>query len=300
MKLNLFTVLFALILAAACTGDPEPQRPGPEPASGATASETPTDAVTSSGTASEGTTIPIQLWFVTGGDRSAPRLFLHHENIPATQAVGRAALERLIRGVPGSLAQERNVFSIVPSDTRLLDLTIADGTATVDFSRDFEETGVGTLLDGYQIPQVVYTLTQFPTVKRVEFLLEGRSVEVLGGHGIILNGPQTRKEWEQALPPIVVERPYPDQRVGRTFEISGIANVFEATVSWRLTDTEGEPFKEGFVTATCGSGCWGTFEDRISLERVPGEKIVLEVFQSSAEDGSPLNLVKIPLNVETD
>ncbi|MBW3595582.1 MAG: GerMN domain-containing protein, partial [Actinobacteria bacterium] len=184
--------------------------------------------------------------------------------------------------------------------TELLGLTIENGTATVDFNEEFGNTELGATYDGIQIDQVTWTLTQFPSVKRVRYLIEGEVPEDgIGGHGILVDKPMTRKNSEHWLPPIVVEAPLPDQTVGRTFELSGIANVYEATVSWRLTGLDGEPFKRGFVTATCGTGCWGKFKDRISLERVPGEAIILEVFQSSAEDGSQLDLLKIPLNVQT-
>lgn len=287
-----FVLVLVVLLFAACSGDVEPQRPDPEPAPSETA---PTESPTEEASAEEqaGRMIPIQLWYLTGGDRESPELFLHHVEVPATEAIGRAAIEMLIRGVPGGAG--RNVYSIVPGDTELLGLTISNGTATIDLSRAFEDTGMGTTVDGMQVAQVVYTLTQFPTVKRVEFLLEGEPVESLGGHGIILDGPQSRKDWEQSLPPIVVESPHAGEEVADRVFMTGIANVFEATVSYRFRSETGRIIQEGFTTATCGTGCYGTFSQMIPLE-FPPQPVVLEVFESSAEDGRPLHMVRIALN----
>ena len=285
----------SLVLFVSCTADPETTtRPDPEPVPTETqATPEPNETTAEEDAAGEKTTV--QVWFVEPGRDATPQLLLHHVEIPATQAVGRAAIEQLLRGVPGDLAARSAAMTIVPEDTELLGLTIEGGTARVDFNRAFEITGMGTSSDGYQIPQVVYTLTQFPTVKRVEFLLEGEPVEVIGGHGIMLDGPQTRKDWETALPPIVVESPYPGRTVDWTFDLFGIANVFEATVSWRLIDSNGKKIDEGFVTATCGTGCWGEYEARISIERQEDTSATLQVFESSAEDGSPLHMVEVPI-----
>ena len=45
----------------------------------------------------------------------------------------------------------------------------ADGIAHVDFNRNFETADTRP-----QTAQVVYTLTQFPQVKKVQFLIDGQ------------------------------------------------------------------------------------------------------------------------------
>lgn len=290
-------IVLSVILLAACTGANEPTHPDPGPARSQTAvAPEPEETEKSEGGVKDfaDTKIPIQLWFLTGGDRGRPRLFLHHVAVPFSQAIGRASLERLLRGVPPSLGDR--VFTIVPEDTELLGLTIDDGTARVDFNRAFENTGMGSAVDGSQIAQVVYTLTQFPTVKRVEFLLEGEPVELLGGHGILLDGPKSRKDYESMLPPIVVESPHAGEELADRLFLTGIANVFEATVSYRFRNNEtGRILQKGFTTATCGTGCYGTFSQMVPLD-FPPQSVVLEVFESSAEDARPLHLIRIPLN----
>lgn len=288
----------ALLLLVACTDEgPEPA-PDPEPAPEATATETPeTPAEEAPREETSGRTIPIQVWFLTEL-RGEPVLRLHHVEIPATTAVGRAALEELLAGVPEDLeARDPKVWSAVPDETELLGLAIENGTATVDFNEEFGDTGLGTTYDGIQIDQVVWTLTQFPTVERVDFLIDGeRPEDGIGGHGIIVDKPQTRKGNQHFLPPIVVETPYFGQELTRPFTMTGLANVFEATVSYRVRDDSGKIVDKGFTTATCGTGCYGTFSHEIDVDAEG--PVVLEVFESSAEDGKPMNMQRIPLTLE--
>ena len=65
----------------------------------------------------------------------------------------------------------------------LLEGTKENGTATVDFTGDLRKDFVGgstgeTMLVG----SVVDTLTEFPEVKKVQILIDGKKVESLSGH----------------------------------------------------------------------------------------------------------------------
>lgn len=87
--------------------------------------------------------------------------------------------------------------------------------------------------------------------------------------------------------------PVDDQQVGEQVEIVGCANVFEATVLWRLLDGDGDVLEDGFTTATCGTGCVGEFRDEVSLAQAEGEPVAhLQVYWESAEDGSERDLVE--------
>lgn len=54
---------------------------------------------------------------------------------------------------------------------------------------------------------------------------------------------------------------------------------------------------EGFTTATCGSGCYGTFSELVPLHVKARTDVVLDVFESSAEDGRPLHKVTVPFTL---
>ena len=96
-------------------------------------------------------------------------------------------------------------------------------------------------------------------------------------------------------PPIVVRTPWAQDEIVSPVTVSGTADVFEATVSIRVLDEHGQELASGFATATCGSGCRGRYSTELFFfvdRRQPG---TVEVFESSAEDGSQLFLVSIPV-----
>jgi hypothetical protein len=99
----------------------------------------------------------------------------------------------------------------------------------------------------------------------------------------------------ETAPAIVVTSPGSGDDVVSPVTIAGTADVFEATVSVRILDASGTELAAGFATATCGSGCRGEFSTSLAFftpTRQPGS---IEVFESSAVDGSPIHLVRIPV-----
>ncbi len=234
----------------------------------------------------------IELWYVKD-----ERLL--HERMPvqSTPAIGRLAMQMLLSGVPGPVLETvPGVSTAIPRGTEVLDLHIADGLATVDLSSEYESGG-GSLSIQLRVAQVVFTLTQFDTVEAVRFRIDGHDVESIGGEGLLVDKPQKRKHFEDVAPPIIVEDPQPGDRVPSTFTMIGTANVFEATVSYRVVDDEGNELADGFTTATCGSGCRGDFSAKIRTEVNRRTPATLEVFESSAEDGRPLHMVRVPITL---
>jgi hypothetical protein len=96
---------------------------------------------------------------------------------------------------------------------------------------------------------------------------------------------------------IEVLAPAPDARVSSPVTVSGTANVFEATVMIRILDANENVVADTFTTATCGSGCWGDFEAEVPFSVGTEQPGVIQVFQESAEDGSRLHVVRIPVTL---
>jgi hypothetical protein len=152
-------------------------------------------------------------------------------------------------------------------------ISVGDGVAHFGSSEE---------LSSEALAQVVYTLTQFPTVESVEF--EGDTY--------------TRADFEEQTPPVLVESPLPFEQVTSPLRATGTANTFEATFNYELTDTDGRIVDENFVTATSGTGTRGTFDFTTKPYTVPFDGVgSLIVFEHSAKDGSRINLVEIPVRM---
>jgi hypothetical protein len=212
--------------------------------------------------------------------------------VPATKAVATAAMAALIDGPTET--ESGAMTSAVPAGTRLLGLSINDGVATVDLSSEFESGG-GSASAMIRLGQVVFTLTQFPTVRSVVFQIEGRTVTVFGSEGIVLDGPVARADYEDILPAIFVDRPAYGAAIGNPARITGSSNVFEATSLVELRDGTGRPIADAVVTATCGTGCRGTFDVTLRYEVPKAQWGTLRVWDGSARDGTPQNVRQYPV-----
>ena len=72
--------------------------------------------------------------------------------------------------------------SPLPVGTRLRSINLADGLATVDFSREFQTHFAGGDTQSLRtVNAVLRTLGQFPTVNRVQILVDGSPVDTYGG-----------------------------------------------------------------------------------------------------------------------
>lgn len=235
--------------------------------------------------------VTYQVWFSQGES-----LFVTHRSEKATPRVGSAAVESLLEG-PEEDEQDLNIGTQIPTGTQLLGLKIQDGIAHVDLTSEFESGG-GTLSMSMRLAQVVFTLTQFPTVKGVLFSLDGEPIEVLGGEGLIIDHPLKRKDYADLLPPILVTSPAIGRQVGNPVVVRGSANVFEANVTVRILDQDGNEIASTFTTATCGTGCRGTFKVAVPYEVAEEQDGTIVVHDDDAAGvGRPPHEVRIPVRL---
>jgi len=215
-------------------------------------------------------------------------------SVPKTTAVARASIEALLGG-PLPAEKTSGYDTAIPEGTSLRAVSVDGGTATVDLSGAFDSGG-GSASMRMRVAQVVYTLTQFPGVKRVAFEIDGEPVEAIGGEGVMVSPPVTRADFtDDILPPILVESPTPGQTLRNAFRLLGTSNTFEATFSYELTDAASKVVADGFGTATAGTGTWGTFDVRVRYADAASGRGSLVVYEVSAKDGSRINVVEIPV-----
>ncbi|MGH3042959.1 MAG: GerMN domain-containing protein [Gaiellaceae bacterium] len=281
-------------LFASCGADGDATSAGPVPSVGTTTDGTSEEIPTTTGVTDSGTepveTIPTeqvtyQLWFHTDDG-----LYVTYGASPPTPRIGTAALEALLRGSP-----DVRLDTSIPRGTQLLGLTIDDGIARVDLTSEFESGG-GSASMQMRLAQIVYTITQFPTVKGVVFSLDGEPIDVLGGEGVIIDHPLTRQDYIDFLPAILVTKPIAGQTVPSPIVVRGSANVFEANVSVEILDKNNEVIATTFTTATCGTGCRGIFKVSVPYEVdevQPGTVVVHD--DDAAGTGTYPHEVRIPV-----
>lgn len=216
-----------------------------------------------------------------------------HE-VPRALGAAEAALQELITGIP----QTPGAFKVLPSKTRIRGISIKEGLATVDFSREVLEANVGAAGEALGIQSIVNTLTEFPAIRRVAFKVEGRldnAAMQWWGHVGLYDQPFERDLSKVYEPAIWVYRPQPGQKVASPLHVTGSARVFEGTVQARLSTEGGSILARNFGTATAGAPERGDFEIILRFEMPDTAEGWLEVFSQSPRDGSEENKVRVPV-----
>jgi hypothetical protein len=293
-RIAILAVAAAALVAASCGGGEEAEPPATTPGGQTTETAPPATETTppeTGETEPPAETITLSVYFMRGED-----VGVVHRQMPEQETVGTAAIEELLGG-PTPEEEAAGLHTEIPDGTVLNSLNIENGVATVDLSPEYDDGG-GSLTMFARLAQVVYTLTQFPTVEGVVFELDGAPVEVFSSEGIVLERPQTREGYEDLTPAVLVETPAVNDTVSSPLHFSGTSNVFEATSQYELLDAAGNVIAEGFVTATCGTGCRGTFEATIPFTWSGEPHGTFVSFELSAKDGSRTNIVEIPVAFE--
>jgi germination protein M len=238
-------------------------------------------------------TMVIRAYYVLDGEPGVEGLVPTLRVVPKTSGVARAAMDALL-DADAIIDRYSQLSTAVPAGTSLLGISIKDGVATVDLSREFESGG-GSASSAYRLGQVVYTLTQFSTVRAVLFQVEGRTVTTFGPEGIQLDGPQARNDFEAQLPSTFVDRPAFGAAAGNPARVTGTSNVFEATFRVALLDGARKVLVDQMAMATCGTGCRGTFDVTLRYDVPRAQWGTLRTYFGSAQDGSPQDIRDYPV-----
>ena len=295
LRPTLLTVALILALTgaagvAACGGTAGGATGGPTAAgaeTGATTTATSQETAAPSSSPGAAETTAVRPYFLRG-----EKLGVAERQVPRTQAVAAAALTALCEG-PAAAEQSAGLSSAVPAGTKLLGVSIEDGVATVDLSGEFASGG-GSLSMQARVAQIVYTVTQFETVKSVDLRLDGKPLAALGGEGLVLEAGQTRADWADFEPAIFVERPGVGAVLSNPFVLSGTALVFEGTFMARLTDDSGRRIVSVPVQASAGGPERGDFRNVVPFSTSASAGALI-VYDQSMEDGSRQDEVRIPI-----
>ena len=139
----------------------------------------------------------------------------------------------------------------------------------------------GSRLARLQLAQYTYTLSQADPAAPVT----------------VAGKAYTRADFEDETPAILVESPLPFAHVSSPLRLTGTANTFEATFQYEVADETGKQLAHHFVTATSGNGVRGTYDVSIPFTVSTPTRVVLSVYEVSAENGRRVHNVDIPLTL---
>lgn len=104
----------------------------------------------------------------------------------------RKTIETLLKG-PDTAELNRGLISLIPKNTKLLNIYTKNDTAYLDFTEEFRFNSLGIEGLKTQLKQIVYTTTEYSNIKKVQILINGKHVEYLGPEGIYVGKPLTRE-----------------------------------------------------------------------------------------------------------
>jgi germination protein M len=213
--------------------------------------------------------------------------------IPKTEQIAQAALNELITGTPAT----SGAVKVLPANTKILGIKIDQGLATVDFSPEVLRANVGASGEALGIASIVNTLTEFPTIQKVSFTVEGKLDTAMDwwGHVGLYEQPFKRNLSQVYEPVIWVTAPVSGQIITSPLTIKGNARIFEAQVNFRLRDSNGTVLAQGSAMASEGAPGRGDFTGQLIFTTANPGQGQLEVFEVSMKDGSDQNKVIIPV-----
>jgi hypothetical protein len=263
--------LIAVLVAACSTGATTSPRDLPSPSAAPPSSPAATSAPVNA-------MVEFNVYFLMHDPRALQSLVSVHRSVLPTNDVAAAAIRELLAGPTagersgdngrrrGGLAQ---LSTALPNQATLLAVDIQGGIATVDLSGVFDPVDDVTMTVNRQA-QIVYTLTQFPTIDGVVFLEEGKPVAVVEGHeGTSSFDPASRGLYFDQRRSVFVEEPSWGFHVGDSIHVSG-ETTREGDLRIALVDgmTDGI-LAERTIRAACdpciAPDAWGAFETDLSI-----------------------------------
>lgn len=105
------------------------------------------------------------------------------------------SIEKLLKG-PDTAEINRGLLTLIPEGTEIISISIRDSVAYLNFNELFRFNPLG--VEGYmaQIKQIVYTATEYDSVKSVQFTIDGAEQEYLGAEGVYIGRPISREDLE--------------------------------------------------------------------------------------------------------
>ena len=104
------------------------------------------------------------------------------------------AINRAINTLITENPPESELYSAIPANTKVLNVTSKDQEIRIDLSSEFAKGGGSASMQG-RIIQVLYSATSLQPEAKVYLSVEGKSLKYIGGEGLEVPQPMTRKDF---------------------------------------------------------------------------------------------------------
>jgi hypothetical protein len=95
---------------------------------------------------------------------------------------------------------------------------------------------------------------------------------------------------------IIITEPDVNEAISSPVLVAGKARVFEAALTVRVLTEDGRELARANIMASQGAPEFGDFSVQVSFKKPAGvSKGFVEAYSDSAKDGSPINVVRVPM-----
>ena len=105
-----------------------------------------------------------------------------------------AAIDSVINTLITEQPPESSLYSAIPAKTKVLSATTKNKEIRINLSKDFTSGGGAASMQG-RIIQVLYTVTSLEPEAKVYLSVEGKPLQYIGGEGLEVPQPMTRKDF---------------------------------------------------------------------------------------------------------
>ncbi|OEF98285.1 GerMN domain-containing protein [Desulfuribacillus alkaliarsenatis] len=210
--------------------------------------------------------LELSIYFVDGNGLVVPMGI----QIPRSEGIAKETLRFMTKGGPVlSQIAGTSLEPVLPAGTEVIGMSINDGVAKIDFTKEFLNYQTKEH-ERQMIEAVVWTLTEFPTIESVHFMVEGHYIESMPVGGTSLEEPVSRT-------------------IGINLEVSGQANIGSPALTshvmlyFQAVDESGKmyyvpvtriiPRTENRLEAVIAETLRGPLQDNLYSATIPTTKI---------------------------
>lgn len=172
---NILAIVLTVLCVAMLAGCDEQGKAG-SGSSQAVTSESSSSSAASSAAGQKAATMDISVYYP---DVNATGLVAVTKTVKAQEAEKyKAAVEALLAGT-----DDKKLTAVFPKKAKLRKVSVSGGVAKVDFDKNLISGFVGgSTGEEMLVGSLVNTLTEFPEIKKVQILVEGKEIDSLSGH----------------------------------------------------------------------------------------------------------------------